>query len=75
MPENKKPWYCRPCDAWCHSDMDACPKCIKKETLSFPQGSANPGASEMGPGGPEDVREREARKKRLCNGGGGKGGR
>lgn len=66
MPENKKPWFCKPCEAWCHSDMKTCPKCIKKEALRFPIGdSSNPrvgGASKTGVGrvpslGLDDVRE------------------
>jgi hypothetical protein len=56
MPKERKPWFCKPCKSWCHSDMEACPKCIQKEALRFPiVKSSNPvgfgGASELGTGG------------------------
>lgn len=37
MPQDSKPWRCKGCEVWCHSEMERCPKCFRKNALRFPR--------------------------------------
>lgn len=55
MPRDPMPWRCKGCELWCHSEMECCPKCFRKNAPRFPlvdsSNSVGGGTSEIGTGG------------------------